>query len=115
MRMKKVSVEEQRAGLAISASNSVYESLHRASTNLLQVFGTIRIPHAAAMGQSRTNNNHGHSHKNLVTGRKTKKTIDSKEGDYSEGTATHLCPELHQSLTVTSREYAPKHKKNMGK
>ena len=32
-----------------------------------------------------------------------------------EGMATNLCPELRQSLTEASREYAPKHKKNMEK
>ena len=83
-------------------SNSVRESLHGASTNLMQVFGAISVPHAVAMGQSRTNNDHGHAHKNLVTGRKSKKTIDSKKRDYLEGMATNLFPELLQSLTVAS-------------
>ena len=115
MSMNNVSVEERRAGLAISASNSVYEIFHRASTNLLQVFRTISIPHAAAMVQSQTNKNHGRAHKNLVTGRKSKNTIDSKKGAYSEGTATNLCPELRQSLMAASRKYAPKHKKNVEK
>ena len=82
---------------------------------MMQVFGTISIPHAAAMGQSRTNNNHGRSHKNLVTGRNYKKKIDSKKGAYSEGTATNLRPELRQYLTAASREYAPNHKNNMDK
>ena len=113
--MKKVSTEERRAGLKISTSNSVSESLHGASTDLLQVFGTIRIQHAAAMGQSWTNNNHVCAHKNLVTGKNNKKTIESNKGAYSEGNATNLCPELRQSLTAASREYAPKHKKNMEK
>ena len=113
--MKKVLAEEWRAGLEISASNRVSESLHGASTDLLQVFGTISIPHAAVMGQSCTNNDHGRSKNNIVTSRKSKKTIDSKKGAYSEGTDTNLCPELRQSLTVASREYAPKHKKNMDK
>ena len=66
--MQKVSMEEKHAGLAISASDIVSERLHGTSTDLLQVFGTINIPHAATMGQSRTNNNHDRSHKNLVTG-----------------------------------------------
>ena len=113
--MKKVLAEERRAVLAISASNSVSESLHGASTDFLQVLGTISIPHALAMGQSRTNNNHGNSHKNFITGRKSKKKIDSKKKAYLEGTAIHLCPELCQSLTVASRYYAPKHRKNMEK
>ena len=112
--MEKVSAEEQRTGLAISASKSASESLHRASTDLLQVFGTISIPHAMEMGQSRTNNDHGRAHKNLVTGQKYKKMIDSKKGAYSEGTATNLCP-LRQYLMAASREYAPKHNKNMEK
>ena len=46
---------------------------------------------------------------------KSKKTIDSKKGDYLEGMATNLCPELCQSLLAASREYTPKHKKNMEK
>ena len=75
--MKKVSEEEQRAGLAISTSNTVSVSLHGTSTDLMQVFGTISIPHATAMGQTRTNNDHGHSHKNLATDQKSKKKIDS--------------------------------------
>ena len=91
------------------------ESLHGYSTDLLQVFRTISIPHAAAMGQSRTINNHGRSHKNLVTGLKSKKKIDSKKGAYSKGTGTNLCPELRQSLTAASSEYAQKHKKNTEK
>ena len=108
-------MEERRAGLAISASNSVYEIFHRASTDLLQVFETISIPNAAAVGQSWTNNDHGRAHKKFVTGRKSKKTIDSKKGDYSKGTAKNLCPDLRKSLTEASRECAPKHKKNMEK
>ena len=111
--MKKVSAEEQRAGLAISASNSVSERLHGASTDFLQVFGTISIPHTAATGHSRTNNCHGRVHNNLVTGLNFKNTIDSKKGAYSEGTATIFCPELRQSMTSASREYAPNPKKNM--
>ena len=31
------------------------------------------------------------------------------------GTATNLCPDLRQSLTEKSREYAPNHKKNIEK
>ena len=81
--------------------------LHRASTDLLQVFRAISTPHAAEMGQSWTNNYHIRADNNLVTVRKFKKTIDSKKGAYSEGTATNLCPELYQSLTAASREYAP--------
>ena len=112
---KKLLTEERRAILAIFASNTMSESLHGASTDLLPVFGSISIPHAAAMGQSLTNNNHGCAHKNLVTGQKSKKKIDSKKGAYLEGTATNLCSELRQSLTTASREYARKHNKNMDK
>ena len=86
--MKKVSSEQQRASLTTPASNSVSESLHKASTDFLQVLGTISIPHAASMGRSRTSNDHGHAHKNLVKGRKSKRTIDSKKGAYLEGMAT---------------------------
>ena len=114
-RMKKLSAEEERAGLAISTSNSVSESLHGASTYLLQVFGTISVPHTAAMGQSHTNNNHSRAHNNLVTGQTSKKTIYSKKGACLEVTAKHFYPELCQSLTAASREYTPKHKKNMEK
>ena len=113
--MKKVSAEERHVGFAISASNSVSEILHGASTNLLQVFRTISIPHVAEMGQPRTNNDHGCAHKHFVTGQKPKKNIDSKKGAYSEGTATIFFPELRQSLTAASREYTLKHKKNMEK
>ena len=113
--MKKVSLEEQRAGLVIHASNSVSESLHGASTAFLQVFGTISIPHAASIDQSHTNNDHGRAHKNLVKGRKYKKTIDSNKGAYLEGMATFFCPELCQSLTAASKEYATKHNNNMYK
>ena len=67
------------------------------------------------MGQSRTKNDYGRAHNNLVTIRKSKKKIDSKKGAYLEGTATNLCPELCQSLAASSREYAPKHKKNVEK
>ena len=91
------------------------ESLHGDSTNFLQFFGTISIPHAVEMGQSRTNNYHGRAQKNLVTGQKSKNMIDSKKGAYSEGTAKNLCLELRQSLTEASRELAPNHKKNMEK
>ena len=113
--MKKVSAEERRAGLAISSSNSVSESLHGSSTDLLQVFGTISTQHASVMGQSQTNNKHNGDHNNLVTGQNSKKTIDSNKGAYSEGMVTNLCPEICQSLTAASRKYAPKHKKNMEK
>ena len=82
---------------------------------MLQVFGAISIPHAAEMGQSQTNNDHGHAQNNLVTGQKSNKTIDSKKGGYLEGTATNVCPDLHQSLTSAYREYTPKHKNNMEK
>ena len=76
--MKKVLAEERRADLVITTSNRVSESLQVVSTNFLQVFGIISIPHAAEMGQSWTKNDHGRAHKNLVTGRKSKKKIDSK-------------------------------------
>ena len=66
--MNKVLSEEWRSGLAISASNRVSEILYRASTDLLQVYGTINIPHTVAMGRSRTKNDHGCAYKNLVTG-----------------------------------------------
>ena len=108
-------MEEHRAGLAISASNIVSESLHRASTDLLQVFETISIPNAAAVGQSWTNNDHGCAHNNLVTDRNSKKTIYSKKGACLEVTAKHLYPKLCQSLTEASRDYAPKHKNNVEK
>ena len=113
--MKKVSLEEQRAGLVIHASNIVSESLHGSSTAFLQVFGTISIPHVAAMVQSRNDNDHGRAPNNFVTGRMSKKTIESKKGDYSECTATISPPELRQSLMAASREYLPKHKKNTEK
>ena len=109
--MKKVSAKERRAGLSMAASNSVSESLHGASTDLLQVFGTISIPNAAAIGQSRTNNDHGRAHKKMVTGRQPKTAIESRKGAYSEGMATLLCPKLRQSLTVASKEKAAEHKK----
>ena len=80
--MKKVPSEDLRAGLAISASNIFSESLHRASTDFLQVFGTISIPHVAAMVQSRNDNDHGRAPNNFVTGRMSKKTIESKKGAY---------------------------------
>ena len=111
--MKKVLEEERRVGLAIYASNSVSERLHGASTDFLQVFGTTSIPHAAAIGQSRNNNDSGRAHKNLVIGQNSKKNIDSKKGAYSEGPATIVFPELRQSLAAESREYALKHKKKM--
>ena len=66
--MKKVSTKERRDGLTLFASNSVSEILHGALTDFLQVSETISIPHAAAMGQSSTNNDHVHDHKKLVTG-----------------------------------------------
>ena len=65
--------------------------------------------------QSRTNNNHSCAYNTLIIGQKSKKKIDSKKKAYLEGTAIHLCPELCQSLTVASRYYAPKHRKNMEK
>ena len=105
--------EERHAGLAISASNIVSESLHGASTNFLQVFGTISIPHAVAMVQSRTNNDHSRAHNNFVTGQKSKKNIDSKKEGYLERKAKNLCPELRQYLTAASRKYVTKHEKNM--
>ena len=107
--------EERRAGIAISASNIVSESIHASSINLLQFFGTIRTTHAVAMGQSHTNSNDSRAHNNLVTIRKSKKTIESKKGAYLEGTSTNFCSELRQSLEAASMEYSPKHKKNMEK
>ena len=65
--------------------------------------------------QSRTNNNHSCAYNTLIIGQKSKKKIDSKKGAYLEGTASHLCPELRQSLSAASMEYAPKHKNNMEK
>ena len=45
--LKKVSRAERNASLSLSASNSVSESLHGASTDVLTAFGTISIPNAA--------------------------------------------------------------------
>ena len=56
----------------IDASNRISESLHVASTDMLQVFGTIPVDHCTAIGMTRSNNDFGRAHKNLVHGRKSK-------------------------------------------
>ena len=67
-----VETEEERAdGLGIDARNSVSESVHVASTDMLVVFGTIRVGYCAAIGQSRFNNDFGRAHKNNDSSRKS--------------------------------------------
>ena len=107
--IKKISRAERNASLNVSASNSVSESLHGASTGVLIVFGTISIPNAAGLGQSRTNTDHGRSHKNLVSGCKQKTPGESRTGAYADGSATNLDPLLRQSLTKVSQTRAEQH------
>ena len=111
----KISPEERQAGLGVAASNSFSESLHGASTEALILHGTVRIDHAAGVGQTRCNNDHGRAHQTLVTGRAStkedaKKSI-AKSGAFREGTMIGLCDELRQSLIQASKEQAPAHRK----
>ena len=111
--IKKVSRAERNTGLNVFASNIVSESLHGASTNVLVAFGTIIIPNVAGIGQLRTNNDHGRSHKNIVSGRKAKTASESRNGAYVDDAATLLDLQLCRSLTATSRDRADQHKKEM--
>ena len=77
--MSLVTEEERADGLGIDASNSVSESVHAASIDMLELFGTIRMDYCAAIGQSRFNNDFGRAHKNNVSGRRSTSTKKERE------------------------------------
>ena len=58
-----VETEEERAdGLGIDAKNSGSESVHAASTDMLVVFGTIRLDYCVPIGQNCFNIDFGRAH-----------------------------------------------------
>ena len=107
--LNKLSRAERNASLSLSKSNSVSESLHIASTDVLITFRTISIPNATGLGQSRTNNEHGRGHTNFVLDQKPKTPSESRTGAYVNGSATNLDPLLRRSLTKASKERAEQH------
>ena len=57
--MGKVSDKERLISVGLDATNSISESLHASTTHGLKMYGTIRMDHSAAEGQSRSNNDFG--------------------------------------------------------
>ena len=68
----KITETDRRACMNMMAHNSISESNHASSTAGLKVGGTIRLDHSCGEGQTRANNDFGHGHLVLVTGKKKK-------------------------------------------
>jgi len=100
--------DELKAGVGVDASNSVSESLHLSSMLGIEHYGTICIDHSAAEGQTRSNNDFGRGHRDLVTGKRTK----NKVGYITIGSFHELPPELKESLIQWAREYARRNKQD---
>ncbi len=61
-----VSDEDKLASQGKDATTSISESVHASSTVGLAIPGTIRLDHVTAEGQTRSNNNFGCGHEQLV-------------------------------------------------
>ena len=62
------------------ASNDPYEEVFSTFTKSLEMYGRIGLDNAAAMGQTRFNNDFGRNANKLVSGRKSKKAEDETRG-----------------------------------
>ena len=56
-----ISEDQRQAGLGKEAANSISESNFASATQSLKTYGTIQLDSAAAEGQTRTNNDFGHT------------------------------------------------------
>ena len=112
-----ISEEMRTDGFGIDASNSVCESLHAASTDMLVIFGTIRIDHCCAIGMTRSNNDFGRGHKTKVSGRKQTSTKKRKRkgGAYEIGEAHKLSENARKALMRFSKEEAKAQKERFDK
>ena len=113
--LAEISEEQRVAGFGVDASNSVSESVHAASTDMLVVFGTIRTQYCAAIGQTRSNNDFGRAHKNLVQGQKktSTKTKIVSTGANTVGAFHKLSPNAQKSLIRFSKEHAKAQKQRV--
>jgi len=99
--------DDRKRGLNKEASNSISESNHASSSYDLYLSKTIRLDHAAAVGQSRANNDFGRGHEALVTGRSA--VGGKREREYG---AFHTMPiELQQSIIQAGKESAKRMRK----
>ena len=98
------------AGFGVDASNSISESVHAASTDMLVVFGTIQAQYCAAIGQSRFNNEFGRAHKKLVHGQKqtSKRKKIKSTGANSIGAFHQLSMNAQISLIRFAKDHATK-------
>ena len=108
--LTKISEEQRVAGFGVDASNSVSESVHAASTDMLVVFGTIHAQYCAAIGQSRFNNDFGRAHKNLVRGQKN--TSKRKKIKYTGANSIGSFHKLSANAQTSLIRFAKEHAKN---
>ena len=97
-----VSESMREAGRYKSASNSISESGHASATQSLKLYGTIRLDHAAAEGQTRVNDDYGRGYKSFIT--RSAKSVDVT--DREMGAFHKIVLELQHTLIQTGREQA---------
>ena len=98
-----LSAEEIEKSLNVRASNDPCEEVFSTFTENLQMYGRIGLDNAAAMGQTRFNNDFGRNANTLVSGRKSKKS----EEETTRGIGGfHLLSEpLQDSLIAVAKKH----------
>ena len=104
----KISKETRGAGMNKLASNSTSKSNHAGLTRSLEMFGTVRLDHAAAEAQTRRNNDTGRCHEKLVS-KKSNEEVTIAESEL--GVFHSLVPELQESLIQVGREHKLRQRK----
>ena len=98
-----ISEEQRHAGKGKEASTSIVESNFASATQSLKTYGTIRLDSAAAEGQTRTNNDFGRGHEQLINIKKS----GTSESGIKPGLVFQLKPELVTSLFHSAKQGAP--------
>lgn len=92
--------------MGIKASNNISESLHAMSTRSLQQCTTIRLDHAAAEGQSQSNDDMGRDHTALITRRGGEEDVERDFGFFHR-----LDPKIRTALIVAGKRMSKQTRK----
>ena len=102
-----VTDEDMVASQGKDATTSISESVHASSTVGLGIAGTIRLDHITAEAQTRSNNDFGCGHEQLVKG----STKSEDMNDRVFGIFHQLPEELKRLLILFGKENASKPRK----
>jgi hypothetical protein len=93
-----ISENQRKDGFGKEENNNISESNFASATQSLKTYGTIRLDSAAAEGQTRTNNDFGRGHEQLIN--ITKKTVLNTA---KPGLIFQLPPKLVKSLFYAAK------------